>query len=198
MPAVGGCLRTRYRCIAVGEPDSWQGFPKHARSLADTSSCQRVFSDKVQLPAGPHLLSLGPPQRHDMTTTVNVRLFANSQAMLASPGGNVICSYSCGFNLLLCWQPVPLAGLHQVSRESVGVHVACAQVAYSRVGRAGLLRQLREHLQRNIVKLGGTWYYQSQGIPQVALSPRQSTLHTRNANSAWDSSSAIRDGRTSN
>jgi hypothetical protein len=43
------------------------------------------------------------------------------------------------------------------------------QVVYSRVDRAHLLQQLREHLQRNIVRFGKTWHYQCHGIPQARL-----------------------------
>ena len=56
MPAVGGCLRTAYRCTAVDAHAAWPGFPAHASRLADKVS-QRVFSDKVRPHATPLLAS---------------------------------------------------------------------------------------------------------------------------------------------
>ncbi len=41
------------------------------------------------------------------------------------------------------------------------------QVVYSKVARSTLVGLLREHLQRNIVRIGKQWHYQSKGIPQV-------------------------------
>lgn len=57
------------------------------------------------------------------------------------------------------------------------------QVVYSRVRRADLLEQLREHLQRNIVRFGKIWHYQCHGIPQVGRLSQEWVL----ANS-WTSS----------
>lgn len=44
------------------------------------------------------------------------------------------------------------------------------QVVYSKVTRSATIDLLREHLQRNIVRIGKQWHYQSNGIPQVRLS----------------------------
>ena len=41
------------------------------------------------------------------------------------------------------------------------------QVVYSKVARSTVVGLLREHLQRNIVRIGKQWHYQSKGIPQV-------------------------------
>ena len=35
------------------------------------------------------------------------------------------------------------------------------------VARSDVLHLLREHLSRSIVRIGGRWYRQSRGIPQV-------------------------------
>ncbi|KAL3137379.1 hypothetical protein ABBQ32_006906 [Trebouxia sp. C0010 RCD-2024] len=40
------------------------------------------------------------------------------------------------------------------------------QVVYSKVTRSATIDLLREHLQRNIVRIGKQWHYQSNGIPQ--------------------------------
>jgi hypothetical protein len=41
------------------------------------------------------------------------------------------------------------------------------QVVYSKVARSTVVGLLREHLQRNIVRIGKQWHFQSKGIPQV-------------------------------
>ena len=47
----------------------------------------------------------------------------------------------------------------------------CAdQVMYATEERAALQALLREHLQRNLVRIGRSWHFQSRGIPQVTLS----------------------------
>ena len=38
---------------------------------------------------------------------------------------------------------------------------------YDTVAQAPLQAMLTEHLQRNLVKFGRTWHYQTRGIPQV-------------------------------
>ena len=41
------------------------------------------------------------------------------------------------------------------------------QVVYTMVARNSVVALLREHLRRNIVRIGKQWHYQSSGIPQV-------------------------------
>lgn len=48
------------------------------------------------------------------------------------------------------------------------------QVVYSTVARNSVVALLREHLRRNIVRIGKQWHYQSSGIPQVCC---KSTSH---------------------
>ena len=43
------------------------------------------------------------------------------------------------------------------------------QVIYSKLDRVTILGLLREHLQRSIVRIKGTFHYQSNGIPQVSI-----------------------------
>ncbi|KAL0043706.1 hypothetical protein WJX82_005430 [Trebouxia sp. C0006] len=53
------------------------------------------------------------------------------------------------------------------------------KVVYSKVARSTVVGLLREHLQRNIVRIGKQWHYQSKGIPQgVTLGPRSAGLLT--------------------
>ncbi len=44
------------------------------------------------------------------------------------------------------------------------------QVTYERVSKATVLGLLREHLTRNVVRMGREWHRQTRGIAQVRCS----------------------------
>lgn len=65
-------------------------------------------------------------------------------------------------------------------------NLAQIQVVYSKVIRSATVDLLREHLYRNIVRIGKQWHYQSKGIPQVWLSCLSDCILEPAEKGRWD------------
>ena len=58
-------------------------------------------------------------------------------------------------------------------------------MVYSKVARSAVVALLREHLRRNIVRIGKQWHYQSNGIPQVGHGPFTTIIHPDQCSAYW-------------
>ncbi|BDA46320.1 probable telomerase reverse transcriptase [Coccomyxa sp. Obi] len=92
-------------------------------------------------------------------------LIVKHMEVMPANGGCLRTAYRCtAVDANAAWPGFPAHASRLA--DKVSQRVFSDKVLYSRVDRALLLQQLREHLQRNIVRFGKTWHYQCHGIPQ--------------------------------